>query len=169
MTSHTHSVYTDGACAPSNPGPCGWGAALIHHESKVVTEHYGFIGHGTNQIAEIMAAVSGLLLVPAGTVIELVSDSKYVLSGLKEWRAGWERNGWRNAKKEPVANMALWKQLFAAADERHVSVRWVKGHNGDKYNELADAMANRSLATKSKSVNSLPSALNSMRRNRANA
>lgn len=145
MTTYTHSVYTDGACAPSNPGPCGWGAVLIHCESQSTSEHFGFIGHGTNQIAEITAATSGLLLVPAGTVVELVSDSQYVLKGLKEWRAGWERNGWRNAKKQPVANQTLWQRLFAAADARKVSVRWVKGHSGDPHNESADRLANKSL------------------------
>lgn len=145
MTSMTHIVYTDGACAPSNPGPCGWGVVLIHGLTGEITEHCGFIGHGTNQIGEITAAVEGLLLVEPGAHVELVSDSQYVLKGLTEWRAGWERNGWRNAKKEPVKNMALWKRLFAAADQRVVSTRWVRGHSGDKFNEMADAMAGKSL------------------------
>jgi ribonuclease HI len=140
-----YTVYTDGACAPFNPGPCGWGAVLIHHESGVVTDHYGFIGRGTNQIAELTAAFTGLLLAPAGSSIELVSDSQYVLKGLTEWRRGWEKNGWRNSKKEPVANLHLWKELFASADARKVITRWVKGHNGDQYNERADRCAVKSL------------------------
>ena len=49
-------AYTDGACAPSNPGPAGWGAVLLPPSGQVVTEHYGFIGPGTNQIAELTAA-----------------------------------------------------------------------------------------------------------------
>jgi ribonuclease HI len=44
--------------------------------------------------------------VPAGAAVQLVSDSQYVLKGLTEWRAGWERKGWRNSKGEPVANLA---------------------------------------------------------------
>ena len=70
-----------------------------------------------------------------------------MLKGLTEWRAGWERKGFRNSKNEPVANLALWKLLFAAADARRVSVRWVRGHNGEVYNERADALANRALAS----------------------
>ena len=58
---------------------------------------------------------------PAGAEVELVSDSQYVLKGLTEWRAGWERKGFRNSKGEPVANLALWKRLFAAADARRVT------------------------------------------------
>lgn len=142
-------AYTDGACAPSNPGPAAWGAVLVAPDGRTETDHFGFIGHGTNQIAELTAAIEGLTRVPAGAAVELVSDSQYVLKGLSEWRAGWERKGYRNSKGEPVANLGLWKQLFALADARKVSTRWVRGHNGDPHNERADALANKALALKS--------------------
>ncbi len=138
-------VYSDGACAPSNPGPAGWGLVLIAPDGQGESDHYGFIGPGTNQIAELTAAIEGLALVPRGEKVELVSDSQYVLKGLSEWRAGWERRGFRNAKGEPVANLGLWKRLFSEADARVVSTRWVRGHNGDPYNERADALANKAL------------------------
>ncbi len=138
-------AYTDGACAPSNPGPAGWGAVLIAPDGVTETDHYGFLGHGTNQIAELSAAIEGLERVPVGASVELVSDSQYVLKGLSEWRAGWERKGYRNSKGEPVANLALWKRLFAIADARKVATRWVRGHNGDPYNERADKLANTAL------------------------
>ena len=145
-------AYTDGACAPSNPGPAAWGAVLIAPDGRTETDHFGFIGHGTNQIAELTAAIEGLTRVPAGALVELVSDSQYVLKGLSEWRTGWERKGYRNSKGEPVANLGLWKQLFALADARKVSTRWVRGHNGDPHNERADALANKALALKSGSA-----------------
>jgi ribonuclease HI len=139
-------AYTDGACAPSNPGPAGWGVVLTEPDGGKASEHYGFIGPGTNQIAELTAAIEGLQRVPAGAAVELVSDSQYVLKGLSEWRAGWERKGFRNSKGDPVANLALWKRLFALADQRKVATRWVRGHNGDVLNERADALANKALA-----------------------
>ena len=116
------------------------------------SDHFGFIGPGTNQIAELTAAIEGLARVPAGAAVQLVSDSQYVLKGLTEWRAGWERKGWRNSKGEPVANLGLWKKLFALADARRVTVRWVKGHNGDRCNEKADALANKALALRAGSA-----------------
>ena len=145
------TAYTDGACAPSNPGPAGWGAVVIAPDGRTETDHYGFIGHGTNQIAELTAAAEGLTRVPEGAEVELVSDSQYVLKGLMEWRTGWERKGFRNAKGEAVANLALWKRLFAVADARHVSTRWVRGHNGDPHNERADALANKALLLRASS------------------
>ena len=125
---------------------------MIAPDGRTETDHYGFIGHGTNQIAELTAAVEGLSRVPAGAEVELVSDSQYVLKGLMEWRTGWERKGFRNSKGEAVANLALWKTLFAVADARRVSTRWVRGHNGDPHNERADALANKALALKASSA-----------------
>jgi ribonuclease HI len=145
-------LYADGACAPSNPGPSGWGLVLIAPDGHVETDHFGFIGHGTNQIAELTAAIEGLSRVPKGEQVELVSDSQYVLKGLSEWRSGWERRGFRNSKGEPVANLGLWKRLFSEADSRVVKTRWVRGHSGDPYNERADALANKALRLRSGST-----------------
>jgi len=144
-------AYTDGACAPSNPGPAGWGAVVID-PSGVELDYFGFIGHGTNQIAELTAAMEGLALTPVGAEVELASDSQYVLKGISEWRKGWERKGYRNSKGEPVANLELWKRLYAQVDARKVSVRWVRGHNGDPHNERADALANKALALRTTSA-----------------
>lgn len=134
-------AYTDGACAPTNPGPAAWGVVVFAPDGQERSADHGFIGQGTNQIAEITAAIEGLQRTPAGVAVELVSDSQYVLKGLSEWRAGWERRGFRNAKGEPVANLELWKRLFAVADARQVSVRWVRGHQGNVNNERADRLA----------------------------
>lgn len=136
-------VNTDGACK-GNPGPAAWGVVIVADGNE--TELKGFIGHQTNQIAELQAAIEGLSHTPVGATVELVSDSQYTLKGLTEWRKGWERNNWLNSQKQPVANQAYWKQLFALWDARKVTTRWVKGHNGDPYNERCDALANQAIA-----------------------
>lgn len=132
-------LYTDGGCS-GNPGPAGWGAVLVR-DGVVLAENSGFIGTATNQIAELVAAIEGLKATPEGAEIELVSDSQYTLKGLSEWRKGWERNGWKNASGQPVANQSYWKALYALADKRKVKTRWVKGHNGDPFNEKCDELA----------------------------
>lgn len=137
-------VYSDGACAPTNPGPASWGAVVIGGV-PTIRMFYGFIGPGTNQVAEVTAAIEGIRLTPVGSAVELVSDSQYTLKGIKEWRKGWEKRGWRNAAGQPIANKALWVTLFALVDERYVTTRWVKGHSGDVYNERADMLAGMGL------------------------
>lgn len=145
--SNVWHVYTDGGCAPTNPGPCAW-AAVVRAPNAAPTEHYAFIGHGTNQIAELTGALEGLKRTPVGAEVRLVSDSQYVLKGISEWRKGWERRGWRNAKGEPVANETLWRKLFELVDQRKVQVQWVRGHNGHPENERCDELAGYALSTK---------------------
>lgn len=144
-------IYTDGACAPTNPGPSGYGFVIKPGvDGSPMTQRCGFLGHGTNQTAEITAAIKGLQALPATKLnkISLYSDSMYVINGISKWRAAWERKGWRNAEGKPVANLELWKQLFKEVDARSVTPIWVKGHNGDIMNELADELAQSALKTR---------------------
>ena len=141
--SEQYIVYSDGGCQ-GNPGPAGWGAVVIQPSGKY-RAYYGFLGKGTNQIAEVAAAINGLKQTPPGCDVELVSDSQYMLKGLKEWRSGWERRGWKTAAGEPVKNKELFQKLYQLVDDRNVTTRWVKGHNGDKFNEIADALASKGL------------------------
>jgi ribonuclease HI len=75
--------------------------------------------------------------------IEIVSDSTYVVNCFRDrWWEGWLRRGWRNSKKEPVANRDLWEPLVDLVRARGtVTFRWVKGHSGDPMNDLVDRMA----------------------------
>lgn len=142
QTSGLFVVNTDGACK-GNPGPAGWGVVVVN--GSEIIEDKGYLGHATNQVAELAAAIAGLKLTPAWATVELVSDSTYVLKGLSEWRKGWERNGWRTSGGEPVKNLTYWKELFALWDARHVTTRWVKGHSGEVFNERCDALANQAI------------------------
>ncbi len=139
-------VFSDGGCAPHNPGPAAWGAVIETPDGQVI-ERFQFIGHGTNQIAELTGAIEGLKVTPPGTRVTLVSDSQYVIKGLTEWRRGWERRSWRNSQGEPVANAALWRELFAIADARELTAKWVRGHAGHPQNERADKLATEALRT----------------------
>ena len=70
-------AYTDGACAPTNPGPAAWGVVVFAPDGSEQAADHGFIGPGTNQIAEITAAIEGLLRTPEGVAVELVSASTF--------------------------------------------------------------------------------------------
>ena len=75
--------------------------------------------------------------------IEVVSDSTYVVNCFRDkWYVRWETNGWRNAKKQPVANADLWQAADRARRWPTTSTfRWVKGHSGDRLNDLVDQLA----------------------------
>jgi ribonuclease HI len=139
------TCFTDGGCQ-GNPGPCAWGAVVIPPDGGARIEGSGFLGHGTNQIAELRAALHGIEMTPVGAEVLLVSDSQYALKGLTEWRRGWEAKGFRNSKGEIVANLAIWKLLYAAADQRRVRTQWVKGHSGHEHNERCDVLAAQAIS-----------------------
>lgn len=139
-------VYTDGACK-GNPGPAGWGAVLTEGGAGM-REAFGYLGEKlTNNIAELNAAIGGLLMTPAGATVKLFTDSQYTIKGVTDWRKGWERKGWLTTGGEPVKNKDLWQQLYALVDARTVTMEWVRGHSGDPMNELADQLANKAIAT----------------------
>ena len=139
------TCFTDGGCQ-GNPGPCAWGAVVIPPNGGAKLEGSGFLGHGTNQIAELRAALRGIEMTPVGAEVLLVSDSQYALKGLTEWRRGWEAKGFRNSKGEIVANLEIWKLLYAAADQRRVRTQWVKGHSGHEHNERCDVLAGQAIS-----------------------
>ncbi len=131
-------IWTDGGCKP-NPGPGGWGAILRYGET--VRELSGSDTATTNNRMELTAACAALEALKRPCTVVLHTDSEYVKNGISRWINGWVRNNWRNAAKEPVANMELWQRLLAAARPHKVEWKWVRGHSGDVMNERADQLA----------------------------
>lgn len=100
----------------------------------------GFDPTTTNQRMEIVAAFCAVQSLE-GTV-HIVSDSTYVVNCFRdEWWRGWIARGWKNSKKEPVANRDLWEPFVELVQQRDVTFSWVKGHSGDPMNDLVDQLA----------------------------
>ncbi len=132
------TLHTDGACL-GNPGPGGWAAILQWGEHESVLS--GGLADTTNNQMELMAVIKGLEALKRPVSITVVSDSRYVLNGIQSWIAGWKRNGWKNAKKQPVANQELWQRLDAATQPHQIDWQWIKGHAGHPLNERCDELA----------------------------
>ncbi len=90
---------------------------------------------------ELLAAISALKALKHPCRVTLHTDSKYVIDGITSWIFGWQRNGWKNAAKKPVANADLWQDLIGAVKPHQMEWVWVKGHNGHPENERADRLA----------------------------
>ncbi len=132
-------VYTDGACS-GNPGPGGYGVVI--ESAAGIQEFSGREERTTNQRMEMLAAVVALENTPEGSEVILHSDSAYLIRAWHDgWLDKWQRNGWRNAKGDPVANQDLWQRLLNLAAKR--KVKWVKvaGHAGNQRNERCDYLA----------------------------
>ena len=135
-------IYTDGACR-GNPGPGGWGAILM------MGEHGKTLCGGelatTNNRMELMAAIQALEALNKPCMVELHTDSQYVKRGVTEWLHLWKARGWRTMTKGAVKNEDLWRRLDAARARHEVDWRWVKGHAGHEFNEIADELARRGM------------------------
>ena len=95
---------------------------------------------------ELRAAAEGLRAIPGRRRVRLHSDSAYLVNCFRDrWWERWERQGWRNAQKQPVANRDLWERLLA--ETRRHDVVWVKvaGHSGEPLNERVDRLAREAI------------------------
>ena len=137
------TIYTDGACS-GNPGPGGWGAILMHGETR--KELSGGETATTNNRMELQAAIEALNALKRPCKVAVYTDSVYVRDGITKWIKGWERNGWRTAAKKPVKNAELWQALQAALQPHDIDWHWVKGHAGHPENERADELARAGMA-----------------------
>jgi ribonuclease HI len=138
------TIYTDGACF-GNPGPGGWGAVLIY--GTRIKEISGGEENTTNQRMELTAVVEALrALKVKGWDVVVYSDSAYIVNAFgQDWIGRWQKNGWKNSKKEDVANQDLWKTLLALMSKNRVRLKKVKGHSGDKWNERCDELARNAI------------------------
>ncbi len=132
-------VFTDGSCE-GNPGPGGWGLVWVE-EDEIVAEENGVDGSTTNNRMELTALIHAYERLPEDAELTVYSDSQLCVRTVNEWAEGWERRGWKR-KSGPIANLELVKKLCAlAAAHPRVALRWIKAHDGSRWNEYADALA----------------------------
>ena len=135
----TVTIYTDGACS-GNPGPGGWGAILMYGPHK--KEMSGGEPQTTNNRMELTGVITALEALNEPCVVELYSDSKYVIDALeKGWVWGWKRRGWVKADKKPALNPDLWDTLLGLTRQHEMHYHWVKGHEANEKNNRCDEQA----------------------------
>jgi ribonuclease HI len=128
-------VYTDGACTRNPGGPGGWAWAVPGGSFASGPEP-----STTNQRMELTAALEAMRAFPGSLLV--VSDSTYVVNGFrKRWYVAWERNGWHNSSRQPVANQDLWRPMVELYHRGDITFQWVRGHSDDPMNDLVDRLA----------------------------
>ena len=142
-------VFTDGA-SRGNPGPGGWGFALIDTQSEAVFEGAGFNSKTTNNNMELTAVVEALKFAHSKQIekLTLYTDSAYVAQGMTIWIFGWIKNGWKTKTKTDVLNADEWKECASLLKKVKVTVHRVSGHAGVPVNERVDKLATLAADTK---------------------
>ena len=127
--------YTDGSCSP-NPGPGGF--AVIKDMKPAI------VGHeldSTNIRMEGKALIAALT--DAGDKkVEIFTDSEFWINVITKWAPGWEAKGWKKKGGE-IKNLDIVQEVYPLYQNSNAKLTWVRGHEGDIGNELADEWANR--------------------------
>jgi len=139
-----YRIFTDGS-AIGNPGPGGWGVVVI--QGKERCEMSGAHPWTTISEMELVAAVQALQSVVGRAPIELLSDSEYLIYGMRAFVSRWQRQGWRNRRGTQLQHRELWEELTALDTRLRIRWTWIKGHNGHPDQSRADALAYQAART----------------------
>lgn len=123
----------------------GWGVVIVYGEQT--KEFYGNDKNTSNNKMELTAVIKALEHIKSNDIlVEVYSDSKYVIQGVNEWSAGWIARDWVKADKKPVLNKELWQRLLKLRNKQdNIKFIWIKGHSTNEGNILADALANKGM------------------------
>ena len=135
----TVDIYTDGACS-GNPGAGGYCTILMYNSREKIIS--GSEENTTNNRMELLAVIRGLEALKEACIVNLYSDSSYVINAFNEkWIDSWVANNWKTAGKKAVKNVDLWQTLLELINQHKVNFIKVKGHSDNEYNNRCDKIA----------------------------
>ena len=128
--------YTDGSANP-NPGPGGF--AVIKDAKPYI------LGSEESQTTNIRMEGKALIAALAdadGAACVIYTDSEFWLNVLTKWAPGWQARGWTK-KGGTIKNLDIVQELYQLYQQSNAELRWVRGHQGNEGNELADQWAEK--------------------------
>jgi len=130
----SYTIYTDGGCAYNPGGPGGYGVVMINDETGEKRKFsQGYIST-TNNRMEIRGVLHAVKEMKPGDSAVIHTDSQYTVNCMT--------GAWKKQK-----NRDLWKEMESAAAGKKIEMKWVRGHNGDLYNEICDKMATEAMSS----------------------
>lgn len=128
--------YTDGSASP-NPGPGGF-AVIKNGQPHILGTEEG----STTNIRMEGLAIAAALRDANGADAEIFTDSEFWINVITKWAPGWEAKGWKKKGGE-IKNLDIVQEVYPLFQASNAKLVWVRGHEGDEGNEMADEWANR--------------------------
>jgi len=130
-------IYTDGS-ALGNPGPGGCAFVVVQNNAVIHKQNHYLGKNITNNQAELTAFMLALVWIQESNTPDVLiySDSKYVVDGSSKWIINWKKKDFNGVKNDD-----MWRTASKLIDVVPHSIEWVKAHNGNTWNELADDLA----------------------------
>jgi ribonuclease HI len=141
-------VHADESCLGNqfteraNPGGAGGLVEIWRNDAWERRDYWLSERDTTNNRMAIRSAIELLRALRRPCRVVFVSDSQYLVKGIREWLPGWKRRGWKR-KGGPIENLALWQELDELLQSHEVRPEWVRGHAGHPENEYANHLATR--------------------------
>jgi ribonuclease HI len=129
--------YTDGSASP-NPGPGGYSVILDKEPVVLGGEPSGAV---TTNIRMEGFAIMAALNHAAGEPCEIYTDSEFWINVITKWSIAWQAKGWKKSGGE-IKNLDIVQEVCPLYRNSQAKLIWVRGHNNDPGNELADHWAN---------------------------
>lgn len=141
-------VYVDGSCKSNGTDGFGGWAFVILNKERVALKDAGSVAPTTNNRMEIYSVIQAFKALKSKLInyenshIVVYSDSAYVVNAWnRKWITNWRLNNWKKSDGGRVENADLWEELIFYTNNLNVRFEKVKGHDGNKYNEMCDKMA----------------------------
>ena len=132
------SIYADGSCLPSNPGPGGWASILVSGDYQKELTGCAY-GKTTNQRMDLTAVIEGLAALKKPCLVTVYTESQYVQRGMTEWMEGWQKAG--RIQNGNLTNSDLWIRLLEASGPHEVTWVWVSDKAKNELNTKVDLLA----------------------------
>ena len=133
--------YTDGACS-GNPGPGGFAVVSLNDDYELITTYSKHDENTTNNRMELKAILYCLIKFGKEENTIVYSDSAYSVNTFNDWMFRWANNNWIKSDKKTPENLDIIKAYYDLWQQGYrINLQKVKGHAGDKYNEMADKLA----------------------------
>lgn len=142
-------IYTDGSARP-NPGPGGFGVVVLDNNENLIETYRKDFEYTTNNEMELKAILYVMLKYGKKeynfTIDErppvVYSDSAYCVNTFNDWMFRWANNGWIKSDKQIPENLDLIQAYYDHYQKGYrIELIKVKGHSGNKWNEMADGLA----------------------------
>ena len=136
-------IYTDGSCS-GNPGRGGYGVVILDDNENIIrTISWPEKNLTTNNREELKAILYVMKNYGREQSTPVVySDSNYAVQTLNDWMFRWAKNNWKRSRNQIPENLDIIQEYYNLYQQGYrIILNYIKGHNGHKWNEMADKLA----------------------------
>ena len=141
--SDAEKIYADGSFLDSN-GRAGYGGFIEDARGKRV-EYSRCFDSGSSNLMELLGVSEGLERLKDCPLIQINTDSRFVIRGLVQWVHFWRYNNWQTAYGRSVKYAEHWRRIDGLCEGKLIQFNWIKGHSGDEGQDYCHRLAQSSV------------------------